>query len=187
MVVVSCARSHPIPLPELTDAVNVVALVSGGKDSVFCMMEAVRLGHHIVALANLHPAGGADEQELDSFMFQTVGHNVVEGIAACMGLPLYRYRTVGRAKQTSVAYVTPQPHMRERTEVGCGASDADASGETVFEDEVEDLYHLLAAVKARQPEVSAVCSGAILSNYQRCRVENVYVCAADCGQLDDRR
>ncbi len=40
-------------------------------------------------------------------------------------------------------------------------------------DEVEDLYALLVNVKRCHPEVGAVCSGAILSNYQRARVEAV--------------
>ena len=40
-------------------------------------------------------------------------------------------------------------------------------------DEVEDLVRLLLEVKARFPEVQAVCSGAILSTYQRLRVESV--------------
>jgi hypothetical protein len=43
--------------------------------------------------------------------------------------------------------------------------------------QVEDLYALLSAVKARQPEVEAVSCGAILSTYQRTRVENV------CGYI----
>lgn len=34
---------------------KVLALVSGGKDSTFCMVECVRLGHEIVGLANLRP------------------------------------------------------------------------------------------------------------------------------------
>jgi diphthine-ammonia ligase len=40
-------------------------------------------------------------------------------------------------------------------------------------DEVEDLYQLLLSVKTALPEVTAVCSGAILSTYQRLRVEHV--------------
>ena len=39
--------------------------------------------------------------------------------------------------------------------------------------QVEDLYHLLVDVKRHFPEVDAVASGAIFSNYQRHRVENV--------------
>lgn len=36
---------------------RVVALVSGGKDSCFNMMQCVAAGHEIVALANLYPVG----------------------------------------------------------------------------------------------------------------------------------
>ena len=39
-------------------------------------------------------------------------------------------------------------------------------------DEVEDLFELLSEVKAKHPDVQAVASGAIFSNYQRLRVEN---------------
>jgi diphthamide synthase (EF-2-diphthine--ammonia ligase) len=34
---------------------KVVALVSGGKDSCFSMLQCVAAGHEIVALANLRP------------------------------------------------------------------------------------------------------------------------------------
>ena len=40
-------------------------------------------------------------------------------------------------------------------------------------DEVEELYTLLARVKKDMPDIDAVASGAILSNYQRTRVESV--------------
>jgi len=40
-------------------------------------------------------------------------------------------------------------------------------------DEVEDLFELLRDVKEQFPEVQAVSSGAVLSTYQRLRVENV--------------
>lgn len=40
-------------------------------------------------------------------------------------------------------------------------------------DEVEDLYELLVQVKQAHPDVQAVASGAIFSNYQRLRVENI--------------
>ena len=50
-----------------------------------------------------------------------------------------------------------------------GAAGAAANGH----DEVEDLYLLLKDVKRMYPEVEAVTSGAILSTYQRLRVENV--------------
>ncbi|KAK9827348.1 hypothetical protein WJX81_008556 [Elliptochloris bilobata] len=131
---------------------KVVALVSGGKDSCFSMLLCQQHGHEIVALANLCPAAGAPD-ELDSFMFQTIGHQLVAAFAACVELPLYRRRIGGASKHTELGY--------ERT-----------AG-----DEVEDLYTLLAFVKQTLPGVEAVASGAIASDYQRLRVEHV------CGRL----
>ena len=40
-------------------------------------------------------------------------------------------------------------------------------------DEVEDLYRLLSHAKQAMPELQAVSSGAIASDYQRLRVEHV--------------
>lgn len=131
---------------------RLVALVSGGKDSCFAMMQALAHGHQLVALANLLPAD-AGVQELDSFMFQTVGHGAVGLYGECLGLPLYRRPLAGAALVQSMAY------------------------ETNSADEVEDLHALLAQVKAAHPDVEGVLSGAILSNYQRARVEHV------CGRL----
>ncbi len=56
-------RTHP---PQ------VVGLVSGGKDSCYAMYLAMREGHEVVALANLLPEEDQPD-ELDSYMFQTVG------------------------------------------------------------------------------------------------------------------
>ena len=36
---------------------KVVALISGGKDSCFNMMQCIAGGHELVALANLYPVG----------------------------------------------------------------------------------------------------------------------------------
>ncbi len=138
---------------------RVVALVSGGKDSCFNMVKCADHGHTIVALANLHPAapddaaaapGAAAPQELDSFCFQTVGHQVVRAVADAMGVPLVRRAFAGRAVVKGLHYAEPTPG-----------------------DEVEDLYELLKEVQRRHPEVEAVSSGAILSTYQRLRVESV--------------
>ena len=127
---------------------RVVALVSGGKDSCYSMMKCVEHGHTIVALANLHPPT-QDVDEMDSFMYQTVGHQHVNAIAQSMELPLFRQEIGGSAVLQGMRY--------ERTEG----------------DEVEDLLTLLATVQREMPSVEAVCSGAILSNYQRYRVEDV--------------
>ncbi|XP_008217510.1 diphthine--ammonia ligase [Nasonia vitripennis] len=124
---------------------KVVALISGGKDSCFNMMQCIAAGHDIVALANLYPVG---KDELDSYMFQTVGHQGVEFMGEAMGLPLYREPTFGKSKMQEKHYLPTE------------------------DDEVEDLYRLLKKVKDRE-DIQAVASGAILSDYQRIRVENV--------------
>lgn len=124
---------------------KVVALVSGGKDSCYNMIQCVAEGHDIVALANMRPVG---KDELDSYMFQSVGHRAIELYAEAMNLPLFRQDIKGTAVVQGKDY---QP------------SDGD---------EVEDLYQLLRRVQ-ENIEVEAVSVGAILSNYQRVRVENV--------------
>ncbi|XP_068195833.1 diphthine--ammonia ligase [Antennarius striatus] len=124
---------------------KVVALISGGKDSCYNMMQCVAAGHRIVALANLRPA---DTDELDSYMYQTVGHQAIDLYAEAMDLPLYRRTIQGSSVETSKNY--------SKTEG----------------DEVEDLYELLLLVQKKEG-VEAVSVGAILSDYQRVRVENV--------------
>ena len=66
------------------------------------MMLCQQHGHEVVALANLCPEAGAPD-ELDSFMFQTVGHQLVAAFAACAGLPLFRRRIGGASKHTASA------------------------------------------------------------------------------------
>ncbi|XP_043492423.1 diphthine--ammonia ligase isoform X1 [Polistes fuscatus] len=124
---------------------KVVALLSGGKDSCFNMMQCIAAGHDVVAVANLYPVG---KDELDSFMFQTVGHQGVDYIAEAMGLPIYREPTFGRSKMQEKLYYPTE------------------------DDEVEDLFRLLSKVK-KQENIEGVSSGAVLSDYQRLRVENV--------------
>lgn len=124
---------------------RVVALISGGKDSCYNMVQCVAAGHEIVALANLRPE---NKDELDSYMYQTVGHQGIELYAEAMGLPLFWWPTQGVALLQEQVY-TPTP-----------------------EDEVEDLFQLLKKIKD-EIDVDAVAVGAILSDYQRIRVENV--------------
>ena len=83
-------------------------------------------------------------------MFQTVGHEAVTALASCVDLPLFR---------------------------GSLSSDGSIDRGEVYEggdprDEVEALKRLIEAARD-QVEFEAVCSGAILSDYQRVRVENV--------------
>ncbi|XP_059375472.1 diphthine--ammonia ligase isoform X2 [Carassius carassius] len=128
---------------------RVVALISGGKDSCYNMLQCVSAGHSIVALANLMPHTHAPD-ELDSYMYQTVGHQAVDLYAEAMGVPLYRRTIEGSSLHTEREY--------SQTEG----------------DEVEDLYQLLKLVKEKEC-VEAVSVGAILSDYQRVRVEHVCV------------
>lgn len=127
---------------------KVVALVSGGKDSCYAMIKCIQYGHQVVALANLRPADDSVD-DLDSYMYQTVGHQIIVSYAECMGLPLFRRRIEGSSRHQNLSY---------RMTVG---------------DEVEDMFILLNEVKRQIPSVTAVCSGAIASDYQRLRVESV--------------
>lgn len=43
---------------------RVVALISGGKDSCYNMMQCVAEGHEIVGLANLHPKDKGKKRNL---------------------------------------------------------------------------------------------------------------------------
>jgi len=126
---------------------KVIGLVSGGKDSCYNLVECVAAGHEIVALANLKPQDSQDD-EIDSQMYQTVGTSAVEFIAAAMELPLFVETIMGTGKSTDKDY-TPTKG-----------------------DEVEDLYRLLSRV-AKETGAEAVSVGAILSDYQRVRVEGV--------------
>ncbi|KAM6068381.1 diphthine--ammonia ligase isoform 2-T2 [Theristicus caerulescens] len=133
---------------------RVVALISGGKDSCYNMMQCVAAGHQIVALANLRPAENTGQtDELDSYMYQTVGHHAIDLYADALDLPLYRGFIKGTSVNTGRVYTTCQ------------------------EDEVEDLYHLMKLIKDKEG-VEGVSVGAILSDYQRVRVEDV------CRRLD---
>ena len=111
------------------------------------MMKCIEAGHEIVALANLHPVAG--QEELDSYMYQSVGHDAIEAYSQCMNLPLYRRPITGRPLNVQFEYLP------------------------TAEDEVENLYELLLTVKEHYPNVRGVSSGAIFSTYQKNRVENV--------------
>ncbi|KAF9960605.1 ATP binding domain 4 [Mortierella alpina] len=132
---------------------KVLGLISGGKDSFYNLMQCAANGHSIIALGNLHPSLQDKKDELDSYMYQTVGHDVIHLYRDCLELPLYRQEIKGKPIEQGSDYV--------KTE----------------QDETEDLFELLAMAKAAHPDLEAVSVGAILSNYQRIRVESV------CGRL----
>ncbi|SPQ19399.1 02dcdde2-9ca5-42e5-b0a3-c5f0bd9b37f5 [Thermothielavioides terrestris] len=274
-----------------TAGLNVIALISGGKDSFFSLLHCQANGHRIVALANLHPPqppltagasgkpsdgtshppaaaisagpaasaaavsapalqpgvatpdsgprqvpdqdgppaavmlgcpGGAagnemateageDEHDLNSFMYQTVGHQVVPLYAEATGIPLYRRAIAGGATQPGKEYshyrrsgepperrspsgftsrsggdarhalgqhddlqepgdVAGSPQHAGPEEHRHPADDGTAPEEP---DETESMVPLLQAIQKAHPEANALCAGAILSTYQRTRVESV--------------
>ncbi|RGP81571.1 meiotically up-regulated 71 [Fusarium longipes] len=217
-----------------SEQLNVIALISGGKDSFFSLIHCIEHGHRIVALANLFPGPGTltsgsssgtngilrgqspfrqedatgteqkhnahtptdilspegfqhidpetwvpqpseggghgspqndqgsgelSDTDLNSFMYQTVGHEVLPLYAAATGLPLYRLPITGRAVRHERDYdATVEAHDKDKGKDG---------------DETESMLPLLQAIVARHPEANAVCAGAILSTYQRTRVESI--------------
>jgi diphthine-ammonia ligase len=84
-------------------------------------------------------------------MFQTVGSSVIPLYEQALGIPLYRQPILGSAVTTALSYQPP----------------------TDGEDETEALVPLLRRIMAAHPEANAVSTGAILSTYQRTRVESV--------------
>ncbi|KAG1662758.1 hypothetical protein FOA52_006783 [Chlamydomonas sp. UWO 241] len=82
---------------------KVVALVSGGKDSFYSMFLAAQEGHEIVAVANLCPQE-SEPDDLDSYMYQTVGHQMIEAYAECMGVPVFRRAIVGTSTRKELQY-----------------------------------------------------------------------------------
>ena len=124
-----------------------VALVSGGKDSIYNIVECVRNGHELVACVHL---GAPLCPQEESYMYQTAASETITTLVEeCLGVPLVLYQRKGSSFNTSLVY------------------------ETTEEDEVEDLYAALAMTQERFPEINAVSSGAILSTYQRVRIEHV--------------
>lgn len=163
----------------MSESLNVIALISGGKDSLYNLLHCLENGHRIVALANLYPPpqaaskGGisqnassgqqpegaeGEDEDLNSFMYQTVGYSIIPLYAACLGLPLYRREIRGSAVQTGRYY--------DASNLGMA---------TASPDETEDLVPLLQSILRDHPNANALCSGAILSTYQRTRVESIAV------------
>lgn len=150
----------------MPEALNVIALISGGKDSLFSILHCLENGHNIVALANLYPAPSPhvdqdiaakpDVDDIESFMYQTIGHQIIPLYSGALGLPLYRRAITGTATQTQRDYRTPTIDLQAL-------------------DETEDLVPLLKEVLQHHPDANAVCTGAILSTYQRTRVESVAI------------
>ena len=121
-----------------------VGLISGGKDSLFAIGKAISMSHTLICTANLYSS-----TEKDSFMFQTIGTTIVPAISSSLGVPLVTRELKGKSLCKNLTY------------------------SITSKDEIEDLYELLLEAKLKFPDLQAVVSGAVLSDYQRIRVENV--------------
>ncbi|APA06933.1 hypothetical protein sscle_02g017030 [Sclerotinia sclerotiorum 1980 UF-70] len=165
----------------MTESLNVIALISGGKDSFFSTIHCIQNGHKVIALGNLHPPITEpqskeninsnikkDEMDLNSFMYQTVGHTVIPLYEQALGIPLYRQSIVGGAVQKGASYAHAEVGSSGAGKLGRGESH---KGED--EDETESLVPLLKRIMHAHPEANALSTGAILSTYQRTRVESV--------------
>eukprot|EP00922_Rhytidocystis_sp_ex-Travisia-forbesii_P027379 GHVS01040116.1.p1 GENE.GHVS01040116.1~~GHVS01040116.1.p1 ORF type:complete len:297 (-),score=34.41 GHVS01040116.1:1306-2196(-) len=129
---------------------KVFALLSGGKDSVFALEEVRRTNHEVVAVLHLY-THQADVYEVDSYMYQTVGSELVETIATdCLELPFLSRELKG-------------------TPVSVNSLEYDETDG----DEVEDLHALIVQAMDQFPGVEGVCCGAVMSTYQKLRVENI--------------
>ncbi|KAJ5480690.1 hypothetical protein N7539_006584 [Penicillium diatomitis] len=191
----SAATAPPTP------GLNVIALISGGKDSLYSILHCIRNGHKVVALANLHPAlrskptcaepgdhatpdeiGNDDndpvkaedeeeEEDIDSFMYQTVGHSIIPLYETALGIPLYRAPIKGGALDTARVY--RHDAADQAAETITPSKTHTGSVPDQIEDETESLVPLLRRIMQAHPEANAVSAGAILSTYQRTRIENV--------------
>lgn len=144
-----------------------VALVSGGKDSFYSIMECIRNGHELLACAHLAPRKQQTldgEEDEESYMYQTAASETIPTLVEeCLGVPLMMRQCEGRSQKTSLVY--------DHDDVDNNKSPKDCSEEV--QDEVEDLFELLVDVRRQFPEVQGISSGAILSTYQRTRIESV--------------
>ncbi|KAL8709081.1 MAG: hypothetical protein Q9220_006102 [cf. Caloplaca sp. 1 TL-2023] len=149
---------------------NVVGFISGGKDSFYSLLHCLANGHKITAFANLYPppltSQNGEDVDLNSFMYQTVGHGLIHLYSEICSLPLYRQEIRGTAVCQAKDYSV--------SDQGDGSSrSVPMASSTNRGDETESMMTLLRRIKDEHPEADAICSGAILSTYQRTRIESV--------------
>lgn len=122
---------------------NFIALLSGGKDSIYNIIKCKEQGHTLICALNINSG-----EEKDSYMYQYAGNNLVPGICNCLGVPLETIKTDAVSVNKKMDYTKTEG------------------------DEVEDLYSALLILKNKYL-FSAISVGAIKSKYQYNRVKNV--------------
>lgn len=133
--------------PDTPPQMKYLALLSGGKDSCYNLLHCFKNGHELIAAASLGPAPGKGEkrhlfrifyvrlvsiEEIDSYLYQTVGQDAIELVASALGVPLYRRVITGSA-------------IEQGSEYGARSRIVAVDG-----DETEDLYELLLNVKVHK-------------------------------------
>ncbi len=72
---------------------NVAALISGGKDSIYAIIELVKLGYNITCLVCLIP------KNVDSYMFHSINLHIVKYISKSLNIPLFYKITSGNENE----------------------------------------------------------------------------------------
>ncbi|KAM0681468.1 diphthine--ammonia ligase [Glugoides intestinalis] len=121
-----------------------LALVSGGKDSIYTICKLIDEGHTLAALVHIK----AKEEYTDSYMYQTVGSEAALLLGECFGVPIFSFTSNCKAVNKSLEY----------------SENADDEVETIY----EAISHVLKTI-----DIEAVSSGALCSTYQKNRIENV--------------
>lgn len=130
---------------------RVVGLISGGKDSLYSLYQCVQAGHQVIALANLSPPSTNDE--IDSYCYQTVGHNVINAVADAFISVKFDPPVDTEMMMTVCNEMDVELYIGEggiplfRRKIKGKSSNLDLSYEKTDGDEVEDLYTLLHCIK----------------------------------------
>ncbi|KAL7718696.1 Diphthine--ammonia ligase [Entamoeba marina] len=126
-----------------------VALLSGGKDSVYTATYLQSKGISIDCLLHLSPSQPKESQN-NSYMFQTALHEAIPYLSEAMGIPLIDYSF-------------------ESNSSVCIEKDYSITKN----DEIERLYEAVQLVLKTYPQIDCICCGAIASTYQSNRLNNV--------------
>lgn len=105
--VVCLANLYPEPLAAPA------AAVAAAADAATAAAEGDTGSEHGTAAVD---ADATVVHELDSYMFQTVGHTAIDAIAAAMGVPIVRRAFRGKAVQTGVQYLTDEASAEDEIE-----------------------------------------------------------------------
>ena len=126
-----------------------IALLSGGKDSVYSAVYMQKQGISVDCLLHLNPSK-PKESDNNSYMFQTALHEAIPYLAEAMDIPLIDYTF---ESNTSLCI--------------------DKDYQITENDEIERLYEAVKFAISKFPKIDCICCGAIASQYQANRLNNV--------------